>query len=453
MNAAADQMAQGVARLASISPEGAKSLAAGVEELRAGGEEIQAGKREFIEAMSLAKSGLARTAASLADVRYDQLRFDDARDLAEQVRAELPDADDASTARLLLAHAAGMMGASGPTAEAEAEMEQALQLAEASGDVSLALFARQALTSLRSEQGQDNREAWRAVADTARSLGDWALTVRATISGAMHDLDDHADEVPVALEIARELAAAHGLTDDGGWVDYVECEARFVRGEWDRAVEIGQRVLDLGEANNYLRLTVRTLHVLIPIARVRGDTGLLQRAGSWYGSLEGKFEFPDSPYARIVRAAQDLDLGDYGPTPAYVPDVSSRIASFEDSGNPSWSAALDRVFRSWMENGDIDGAQPALDKLDQALASTRDLTSLASGTQQLLHARIALARGDRGSAAVAGRTALEHFRISHAPWWMAKAIRLLERAEAADTALLDEVAQIEEDLGASGPTA
>jgi hypothetical protein len=36
---------------------------------------------------------------------------------------------------------------------------------------------------------------------------------------------------------------------------------------------------------------------------------------------------------------------------------------------------------------------------------------------------------------------------------MAKAIRLLERAEAADTALLDEVAQIEKDLGASGPTA
>ncbi|MEP7159325.1 MAG: hypothetical protein ABI797_07840, partial [Chloroflexota bacterium] len=69
-----------------------------------------------------------------------------------------------------------------------------------------------------------------------------------------------------------------------------------------------------------------------------------------------------------------------------------------------------------------------------------------------LVARLALARADMDGAAAAATAALVHFRSSNAPWWLAKALRLLERAGAADASLLDEVADIERQLGAREPT-
>jgi hypothetical protein len=48
--------------------------------------------------------------------------------------------------------------------------------------------------------------------------------------------------------------------------------------------------------------------------------------------------------------------------------------------------------------------------------------------------------------------ALDHFRTSDAPWWKAKAIRLLERSGSANSQLIEEVEQIERALGAVGPT-
>ncbi len=79
---------------------------------------------------------------------YNQLRFDDARDLAAEVQSEVDPDDQASQARLLMAHAKGSLGGHGPTPEAEAEMERALELARASGDERLALRARNNLTVL-----------------------------------------------------------------------------------------------------------------------------------------------------------------------------------------------------------------------------------------------------------------------------------------------------------------
>lgn len=48
--------------------------------------------------------------------------------------------------------------------------------------------------------------------------------------------------------------------------------------------------------------------------------------------------------------------------------VEPRIASFADEpGGPSWSAALDRVFRSWIEGADVEGAARALSAMAAAL--------------------------------------------------------------------------------------
>ncbi len=454
LEVASDAMSKHAEWIKTFSPEGAAALTGGAAELRAGADQIQQGKAELTSSLLGARAGLARTASALADVMYQQLQFEDSRRLAERVLSELGDDTDAdSRARLVVAQARGALGASGPSPEIEAQMQRAVELAREGQDPRVELRALSSLTAARSEGGSDDPVAWQRVADAAEELGDWATVVSATRSAAVATLDDSAAEVFEPIGRARQIAIAHGLTEDVGWAEYIECEAAFISGDWDRAMTVGLRTIDLGEANAYLRLTVRTLHVLVPIASVRGDQQTLERAANWYRSLEGKFEFPDSPYARIVRVAQDLDLAAAGLRPQYVPDVESRVASFDSSGGGSWSAALDRVLRSWVEAGELDGADRALAHLGEVLNRSPHESSLALGTFDLMRARVAVARSAPQLAGDTALVALGYFRNSAAPWWMAKAIRLAQRAGSADRQLVAEVEQIEKHLGAISPTA
>jgi class 3 adenylate cyclase/tetratricopeptide (TPR) repeat protein len=466
MNRAADKMAAGSAalerRLTALGDalevaglgEAASGLDEGAAALRGGAQEIEAGRREVEDALRSAQSGLARSSASLADVMYQQLRFADSRELAERVMSEVGDLDPAATARLLIARARGGLGAEGPSADKEAELERAVELAAASGDARLNAEAEHALTLIRAESGRAGAAEWHRVAELSRAAGDWAGAIGATINAVMGDLDDHAPSTYAPIAEARALAVARGRTEDAGWTNYVEAEAAFISGDWERAMAAGSTAMDIGEQNAYRRLTVRTVHVVVPVAAVRGDRGTLERAAAFYASLIGKFEFPDSPYSRVIRTAQDLELAAAGLVPAYVPEVEPRLVSFaDDPGGGSWSAALDRVFRSWIEAGELDGAARALAALEEALPRYANVSSLGRGTHQLLRARLTAARGEQDQAASAGRAALDHFRQSSAPWWMAKAIRLLERSAGAGDELIGEVEQIESRLGALGPTA
>ena len=453
LNRASEEMAKGVEWLARLSPEGAQGLADGVAELRRGADEIQAGKEALQRDLASARSGLARAASSLADVMYQQLRFAASRELAQQVMSEVDPEDASSQARLLIAHAMGVLGAGGSTADVEAEMERAVELARAAGDQRTELRARHGLAVVHSESGRDDPAEWQALAEASFSAGDWPAAVAATRLSAMSKLDDEAAEAFALVDRAREIATGRGFTEDLGWLNYLESEAAFITGDWDRAVAAGTRAMDMGEANAYRRLTVRTIHVMVPIAAARGNREMLERVARWYASLQPS-QFPDSAYARIVRPAQDLELAAVGLIPSFVPEVEPRIQSFADEpGGPSWSAALDRVFRSWIETGEIDGAGKALDTMTAAVPGFTDPTSFALGTYELLRARIALARDDIGLADEAGRAAIARFRTSNALWWIAKSIRLLERAGSSDQQLVAEAEAIETRLGAVGPTA
>ena len=208
-----------------------------------------------------------------------------------------------------------------------ASAQEAIDLAVAGGNPQLELRARMALSSVSSEQGAGNDPTqWRAIHEAAVRIGDWPTAVSASMSVIGCVLDDFASTTFGPIEECRELALAHGLNDDASWTHYFEAEAAFVSGDWSRAIEAGNRAINVGETNAYLRVTVRTLHVLIPIAAVRGDRAILERAARWYESLEGKFAFPDSPYSRIVRAAQDVELAEAGLAVPYVPEVEPRIA-------------------------------------------------------------------------------------------------------------------------------
>lgn len=207
----------------------------------------------------------------------------------------------------------------------------------------------------------------------------------------------------------------------------------------------------VGEANAYRRLTVRTWHVLVPIATVRGDRDLLERAARWYDTLSGPF--PDSPYARVMRPAQDLAFAEAGLVPAFTLEVEPRIASYqEELGGPSWTAAADLVFRSWLEAGNLEGAARIVAAMSEALPRYPRASALGRGSYELLRGRLLLAQSDTAGATEAARAALELFRVSAAPWWIAKAVRLMLRAGAGDAALEREVVEIERRLGAVAPT-
>ena len=439
--------------------EGAAAYQKAIELYRSamteGQQELEQGMAELDAGLSEARAGLARATASMSNVMYQQLRFADSRAIAAQVAQELgPAADAASRARLLIAQAMGALGAGGPTPDIEAEMEQAMELAKASGDASTELRALRGLTQARYEGSGGKVADWQKVEQSALKLGDWSTAVSASISAAMSLLDEDPVGVYAAAERARQAAMAHGRTESVGWADYTEAEAAFGSGEWQRALDAGRRAVDIGEANAYLRLTVRTWHVLIPIAAVRGERDVLERAARWYAELEGKFEFPDSPYSRVIRAAQDIELAAAGLWAPYVPEVEPRIISFaEEPGGPSWAAALDRVFRAWIEARDLDGAGRALSAMTAALPRYPTVTALGRGTYELMRGRLSSAHDERDEAVDAGRAALGMFRASNAPWWTAKALRLLERAGAASYDELGEAFEIERRLGAIGPTA
>jgi hypothetical protein len=453
LNRAADQMARSAEWLARISPEGAASLRAGAEQVRGGSDELQAGKAELIDSLTTARAGLARTAAELAKVMYQQLQFEESGKLAQHVAEELrADADKSSLARLEVAQAVGALGAGGPSQDIETRLERALELSREADDPRVELEALRALTSLRSESDRDDPDAWRQVAEMARRLDDWSTAASASRNAVSWRIDDNASEVFEPLAEIRATALAHGLTEEAGWTDYTEAEAAFVSGDWDRATMVGLRAIDVGEANGYRRMTVRTLHVLIPIASVRGERSVLERAATWYGSFDGEATTVGSPYAMVIRPAQDLELAAAGLLSYRVPQVEPRIASFNHAGGPSWSAALDRVFRAWLEAGELEGAGRALARLSESLEEMGDESSLGLGTHMLMLGRLALAQKQARQASDHALAALDHFRTSSAPWWIAKAIRLIERAGAASGAMLLEVEQIERRLGAREPT-
>jgi class 3 adenylate cyclase len=398
-----------------------------------------------------ARSGMARAVAALCKTWYEQLRFAESRDLAANVMVELGDLDPLSLGRLIVARTMGALGASGPSADGERQFERAVALARIAGDADFELVAFNALTVLRAESGRATEADWLRLEEMAKARNDLEAAISAATNAVMSKLDDYAADVLPRTARVHELAEARGVYEDVGWSDYLAAEATFVLGNWDRALELGRRTIDLGISNAYRRLTVRTWHVLVPIALVRGDIELLRRAADWYAALSGPF--PDSPYARVMRPAQDLAFAEAGLVPAFTLDIEPRIASYqEEPGGPSWTAAADRVFRSWLETGDVDGAARILGAMSEAMPRYVNASSLGRGTYELLRGRLLLAQSDASAAGDAAYAAITHFRVSKAPWWIAKAIRLKLRAGPSDTALEREVVEIEQQLGAVAPT-
>jgi tetratricopeptide (TPR) repeat protein len=428
-------------------------LLARVTASAAGLEEAKELLREALELYRAeeSRSGLASAGAALGDLLWAQTRFAESEQLANALLEEVGGPEDVSCARLLLMRASGALGGWDAYDRAEADATRALSLARAAGDEVLELEALRLMVTIRLERGDEGGDALTAVEELARKAGRWETVAFALRARAGEGLDDQPEGALPLVERAAEVATAHGLTESGGWSDYARAEAYFCLGRWDDAIEAGLLAVGLGEAHDFHRLVVRSWFVLLPLARARGRDDLIRQAHPYFVSrLE---RAPDSPYSRVVATAAHLHFAAIGLEPHFVPDVEERLASFDlDHAGPSWLAAVETLVEVWLNYGEQDASALALERMRARLEGGR-ATSLASATESLLRARLLLSRGeDRDAEGAAERTLA--LLGDRAPWWRAKAIRVLEQAGAASTDLLETARTIEARLGiASEPAA
>jgi hypothetical protein len=213
------------------------------------------------------------------------------------------------------------------------------------------------------------------------------------------------------------------------WLDYLRAEAGLLLGRWDRVIEAGERVLDVGSTYGFDRATVRTLHCLVPVAARRGERELLTRCSAWFDERAGRF--PRSPYGMLFRAAVDTHFARAGliaDVPRSLDELRAGVALGE--GGPSWLTALETVIGRWIDDGALDDAADAAELIEPSIASGGAAGAVAV---ELIRTRLAGARGEP----IEGRAArlAEAAAAIPAPWWEAQAVRLVGTSEALDRAV------------------
>jgi len=391
-----------------------------------------------------AREALAVAAASLSRVVAEQLGFERAWTLAEEVLAEIGAGDDPPAARLRLRAAVARGMFSDDPAEVVEVARQALEVAQRAGDRELELDALPALLSAVENRDELSLAAERLAA-VGRREGRWDLVVRALRIGATIAVESGSDPGPLFDE-AQEIAADRGLAEALGWICHDRALFAFRAGDWSSARAAGLAALDLALPRAYLRICVRAWLVLVPVAAWTGDRDLLEQADRWFA--DNLPRLPDSPYGRLSQAAVDVALS--GAELVAAPDLDPRrlLPSFEgDLGGPDWSETLDTVVRAWIEGGRIDAVRDAVRACRRHLPGAGPLEV---GTVGLLAARWERAAGRPEQAGREAREALASFRAACAPWWIAKSLRLLEDVGAASAAEIAEARAIEAGLGVVG---
>jgi len=387
----------------------------------------------------VARDGYARAAVAVSRLVREQLRFDEARELAEAALADVGRRDDVAGGRLELAAATAHYFVTDRAADVLPAAGRALAVARRDGDATLELQALEMLTVDDRAPLEVFMAAWRDLGLLARSQGRWELACRALRMQAMARLDLSLDPQPL-LDEAAELAVARGLTEALAWTEYARAETGYALGEWDVAWAAGLRALELAERGAYHRVAVRTWHAVVPMAAARGRRDILERAVRWYADHDAIF--PDSAYGRLMRRFVNLHFAAAGLIPPVDHDVEALLASFEGelSGGTTLEAA-DALVSGWLRDGHLEAAGQALGRMEPG--ARESVFPDVPPAWQLLTARLRLAGGDAPAAIALARTALPLFRALPRPPWTAKAIRLLEAAGAAGAEEVAEARAIE----------
>ncbi len=424
--------------------EAARHLEAATEQFRAA-----LASAADTESHAAAREGLAMATRLLGEAWHEQLRFMDAKGLAERALIEIghgagPTADTARARLLLLAARAEHAETNADTTPT---LDAALAVARAAADRRLEFDVIREIGLVAAELGTPDPFGWDARDTLARELGDWRAILDSLQTRAGMATDDDPATALRLLDEAATIAQAHGSNESLAWIEYIRAETLCVTGDLDGAVAACERTLALAERYAYRRAAVRTYHLLLPLAMLRGDREPAARLAAFYASVAAAF--PDSPYARVMRAAMDLWIADAGLAPRSVPDVEPRLASFDTPhAGASWLLAVERLVDAWLEAGRFTDVAAVIARLTE-FRDHPDTSGVARVTMDLIAARSALAQSRLDEAEHLARVALAGARAAQAPLWMAKNLAVLVAGGRATDGERGESAVLEARLGVS----
>ena len=379
-------------------------LAAGIGEMEAA-----------LEGFGDDAQGIADAAAALARAYMQQIRFPEAEALTADALARLSTEPPAALARLHALHA-WSIGAQGRSEGVHDEAEQAWAAAQQSGNTALELDVLECVNAARDEIDEASEAHWALLAEKALAAGRWhQLAVAARVQAVMQaDADPRA--ALAKLEVAGEMASAHGLTEQAGWINYSRCEGLWVVGDWDRSLEVGRRVIALAERYAYSRLAFRTWVVLLPIAAARRDATQAAHWQRWWESAFGDFPSTPSPYGRLLNGAIAVWVAQANRAPIVAPpdDLTDALVAMS---NPHFIGAVETVVRAWLDAGRPDLAATAAVRSAE-IAAEPDATRLMRASAALLDAWV-------GGSETSAQRALDLAREHGAPWWELRALRAL----------------------------
>ena len=183
------------------------------------------------------RSGLASAGAALGRLLWAQTRFEESEQLAGALLEEIGGPEDVCRARLLITRGSGALGARDDFDRAEAALRGRWS-SHGTPATSCSSSTRCGSRSRPSSSAaEEDGVALATVEKLATRAGHWETVVFAIRGRASMDLDDRPEVALPLYERAAEVASAHGLTESGGWSDYIRAEAYFCLGRWNEAVE------------------------------------------------------------------------------------------------------------------------------------------------------------------------------------------------------------------------
>jgi hypothetical protein len=397
-------------------------------EVLAGSADLDIGIGEMeaaLDAFGEDAGGVADAAYALARAYMQQIRFPEAEELTAATLARLRNEPAAALARLRALHA-WTVAAQGRSDGVRAEADLAWADAQAAGDPVLELDVLEHVNAARDEIGEAGVTDWALLEAKALALGRWhQVVVAARIRAVLLSDTDFPSALP-RLEAAAEVASAHGLTEQAGWVSYSRTEVLWVVGNWNEALEVGRRLIDMSERNAYVRLTFRTWVILLQMAAARRDRALAELWERWWAEAADRFQSTastPSPYARVLNAATGVWIGQATGRPA-APPPDDLIDALIPMSNPHFLGAVETVVRAWLDAGRTDLAALAAQRC-AANAADPEATGLMRVSAALVDAWVT---GSADSARTAAGLGTE----LGAPWWELRALRVLGDPRADD---------------------
>jgi hypothetical protein len=221
--------------------------------------------------------------------------------------------------------------------------------------------------------------------------------------------------VPLLAE-AADLAEAHGLTEQVGWANLSLAETLLVIGDWDAALDAGERAISLGERYAYERLTFRTWMVVLPMLAARGDPSWLPRYDAWWSGAISHFPPSPSPYGTVLRAATAQWIRRArGEAPEAAIELPDAMPPFS---NPHFLAAREIVAEALISTGRLDRATQLA-----TYQAEDDWTALMHASQALIGAWVSQASG--GDPSALANEAVANARRIGARWWIERGEALL----------------------------